>query len=120
MSILDTTTEPIVISRLYRLAVTIHLIVNNFTKQEKYNLGKRIESALSNCIASACLAAQEQKGFKAQPLCVSIAQADLVNLLLRMAHELGLVTTAEYQRLGAALIEITSMLGGWLRSSRQQ
>ncbi|MBP9863908.1 four helix bundle protein [Patescibacteria group bacterium] len=120
MSILDTTTEPIVINKLYQLAVKIHLVVNNFTKQEKYSIGKRIESALLHCIASACLAAQEQKGFKAQPLCASIAQADVTNLLLRMAHELGLITTAEYQRLGTELIEITSMLGGWLRFSRQQ
>ena len=108
------------INRLYRLAVKIHLIVNEFIKQEKYGLGRRIESALSNCIGSACLAAQEQKGFKAQPLCVAIAQADLVNILLRMAHELGLITTVQYQSLGTELVEITSMLGGWLRFSRQQ
>jgi hypothetical protein len=120
MSILDYTTEPTIISRLYHLSFKIHSIVNNFPKQEKYVLGERIESTLIDCISSVCLAAQEQKGFKTRPILAAIAHADVANLLLRMSHELELVTTAQYQNLGTELVEITSMLGGWLRFSRTQ
>src|SRR3990167_9360276 len=100
MTILDSTTELVVIARLYRLLLKTHLIVNNFPKQEKYVLGQRIESTLMDCISCACLAAQEQKGFKARPLLQALAQADLTKILFRMVHELGLMTTPQYQRLG--------------------
>ena len=73
-----------------------------------------------DCISSTCLAAQEQKGFKARPLLQALAHADLAKILFRLAYESGIITIQQYQRLGAELVEITSMLGGWLRFARTQ
>lgn len=117
---MDSTIEPNVIVRLYSLAVKTHKAVANFPKHEKYCLGKNLETALADCIASACLAAEEQKGFKTKPLLFAVSRAELAKLLLRMAHELQLITISQYQQIGSELVEITAMLGGWLRHSRTQ
>lgn len=118
MSIQQSTIEPTIISRLYTLTLLIHKTLREFPKPERYSLGERIETALMNCITSACLTSEEQKEFKTRHVLPALAHAELAKILIRMAQELDLITLARYQHIGNELIEISSMLGGWLRYAR--
>jgi hypothetical protein len=120
MSILNSTIEPDVVSKLYKILLRTHRAVSHLPKLERYTLGEKLESALMDCLREVCLAAQEQKGFKTRPLLQALAHADLAKILLRMTHELEIISLAQYQLLGTELVEITSMLGGWLRFARTQ
>lgn len=90
--------------------------VERFSRVYKFTLGDRLQAtALDLCLAlveASHASSGERALFRASRL------LDQLRILLRLAHDVGELTTRQLAFVSALNGELGKMLGGWLKASR--
>ena len=85
----------------------------HFPKQNRYNLGSKIDDVFLVAIEFCFLASYANKDTKMIHLERCISRIDLLKLLLQMAWEIRALDTQKYIILSEQLQEVGRMFGGW-------
>lgn len=88
--------------------------LDKFPRARRFTLGERIEGGLLEALELLVEAAYQRN--KEAPLRRANLRLEIVRHLWRLAHELKVTSTRQYEH-GARLIEdLGRQIGGWLRS----
>ncbi len=91
--------------------------LDKFPRARRFTLGERLEGGVLTVLESLVEAAYSRN--KEVPLRQANLRLDVVRHLWRLAHELKVMATRQYEH-GAQLIdELGRQIGGWLRSQPQ-
>lgn len=88
--------------------------LDKFPRVRRFTLGERLETGLLDVLTLLVEAAYTRH--KAQPLTRANHLLEVVRHLWRLAHELQVIATRQYEH-GAKLLDgLGRQIGGWLRS----
>jgi len=102
----------------YEYYKLFHQFIKLFPKSEKYSLGERIEKTILDALELALRAAYATRGERVPLLKELDAKVQLLKTLTRLAHEIRAMDDKKYLALQEKLQEMGKMVGGWLRSTR--
>ena len=90
--------------------------VERFSRRYKFTLGDRLQTtAIDLCLA---LTEASHSGSKDRPLYRANRLLDQLRLLLRLACDVGELTTRQLEFVSAQNEELGRMIGGWLKAAR--
>ena len=101
----------IIYQKLYDTILYIFPILNRFPKNQRFVLAQQIQNTLLNAaqlIVEANL--RRNKNETLFQLDVELSQA---RLLIRLAHDLNLLSHRQYGQMAERLSEVGRLLGGW-------
>ncbi len=103
----------IIYQKLYDTILYIFPILNRFPKNQRFVLAQQIQNALlsaAQLIVEANL--RRNKNETLFQLDVKLCQA---RLLIRLAHDLNLLSHKQYGQMAERLSEVGRLLGGWCK-----
>ena len=101
----------IIYQKLYDLIMYAFPIVNRFPRNQRFVLAQQIENALLDA-AQLIVKANLLRDKRAVLLELDI-QLDMVALLVRIAHDLNLLSHRHYGQMSMRIDELGRLLGGW-------
>jgi len=101
----------IIYQRLYDVILYAFPILNRFPKSQKFVLAQQIQNALLDTV-KLVVRANVQRDKRATLIELDI-QLDMARLLIRVAHDLNLLSHRHYGQMAMRLNEIGRLLGGW-------
>jgi len=105
----------IIYQKMYDYILYAFPIVSRFPKQQRYVLGQRIETGMLE-IAERIV--QANKSRNKRPVLFEIdIRLEKLKLLIRLAKDLGMMSTRQYGLQCERLDEIGRLLGGWLKAA---
>ena len=105
--------------KLYELYKFIHIIIRSFPKFERYTLGESLENNILQAMRHAVSANNETKYNKEKYLLALGTDAELLKILIRLAHDTEFIKKQEdYIKIQSILQEISKMSSGWLKYTR--
>lgn len=105
--------------KVYLLLRNTIPVLNRFPKNQKFVLADRIQSQLSDLLEAYIRAYYVPKPEKRPILAHANVQLEILRHYFRLAFDLGLYSSKQYQQFAEALQEIGRMTGGWLKSLEQ-
>jgi len=107
-----------IIDAAYNLALEINRAVIKFPRHQRPGLGRRMEEAAFELLASLVKARylKASNPDKAAHLVQASQALDTLRLLIRMAKDLTYLPTRRYEELSRTMREVGRMLGGWQKS----
>lgn len=111
--------ELIIIDRMYELTKWFLGHLAKFPRSQRYGLGRQIESRLYSILDGLLRAKYGGKEEKRGELHAASLDLEFLRILVRLADELQLLPHSSYEYAVRELCEIGKMLGGWLRSQKQ-
>jgi hypothetical protein len=107
-------TVPQAVQSCHELLLWVIPQIDKFPRVRRFTLGERIETGLLRVLELLVEAAYSRN--KDESLRQANLQLELVRHLWRLAHELKVMATRQYEH-GAVLIDdLGRQIGGWLRS----
>ena len=106
----------------YKSALSIYRISRKFPKEEMYAMTNQIRRAATSVPlkkAEGYSKRESQAEFK-RFLLMAMGSSDDVQVLLRLAKDLGYITDEEYTKVYATYKEISKMLNGMLRAVKSE
>ena len=103
--------------KLYDFYKNLTPIITTFPKTKRYTLGQRLDNVTLD-ILELLLSVPNTKD-KVETLQQISAKVDLIKVLLRFAKDSRAIQNNRYLELESYLQEIGRMLGGWIRSTKQ-
>ncbi|MBI3290357.1 four helix bundle protein [Candidatus Microgenomates bacterium] len=108
-----------IIARVYDFYKTLYSSLLTFSKAHRYYLGLRLDS-LTIEIFELFIEAGTSKGQqKVIILEQSSIKLDILKIMIRLAKDVRCIDDKKYLDLQIQLQEVGKMLGGWLRSAKQ-
>ncbi len=101
----------IIYQKLYDMIMYAFPIVNRFPRNQRFVLAQQIENALLE--AAKLIVRANLAGDKREFLLELDVQLDMVGLLVRIAHDLNLLSHRHYGQMAMRLDEVGRLLGGW-------
>lgn len=106
-----------IFSKLYDFYNQLTQAINNFPKTKRYTLGQKIDNITLDIFELLFeIPFSKNKISTLQQISIKI---DLLKVLLRSAKDNQSITDKRYLELQTVLQEIGKMLGGWMRSTKQ-
>jgi len=102
------------VTHAYDLALWLLQRVADFPRAHRFTLGERIEDATLEALELLVEASYTRD--KAALLTAANRRLDRLRYLVRMAKDLRMMTTKQYEFAVRGMLEIGSEIGGWLRS----
>jgi len=112
--------EVLIFNNLYDFVCLWHKQTKKFPKSDRYTLGEKISSQLLDALILIHQARFEKKFKKIETLEKASVSFDSVKILIRMTHTLEIIEQKSYIKLENDLQNIGRMLGGWIRSLKNQ
>ena len=106
--------------KVYLLLRSSIPVLNRFPRNQKFTLGDRIQNQLSDLLELYVQAFYAPKSEKYSLLLKANIQLEIIRYYFRLAYDLGLYASTQYQYFAEALHEIGSMTGGWIKSIENQ
>ena len=88
--------------------------IDKFPRSRRFTLGERLETGLLDVLELLVDAAYSRN--KETPLKRANLRLEMVRHLWRLAHELKVMTTRQYEHGAKLLDDLGRQIGGWLRS----
>jgi len=106
--------------KIFQMTKYLHLIVKNFPKEYKYDLGKEIQNLAWKCLDD-FLEANSSPNADKFPKIVNLSNSfDEFKTRIRMGRDLNLITEKQFIHLQSSHIQgIGEMIGGWLEWSKR-
>ena len=104
-----------ILTKLHDLLLYVVPVLAKFPRDHKFTLGDRILARLLD-VQECCVLAYYGRD-KEGPLTEANLQLEMVRHLVRLAHDLKLVSHHQYEVLADKMEEVGRMVGGWLRAS---
>ena len=98
-------------------AILLWLIphLDKFPRQRRFTVGERLETGMLAVLEQLVSAAYSRN--KDEPLRAANLRLEVVRHLWRLAHELRLISTRQYEHGAGLLLNLGRQLGGWRRSA---
>ena len=107
-----------IFTRLYDFYKNLTPAITVFPKTKRYTLGQKLDNTTLEIFELLFFVPQaENKTVTLQKISVKL---DLLKMLLRLSKDSQAIANKNYLELQAILQEIGRMLGGWIRSTKQQ
>ncbi len=90
-----------------------------FPKKDRYSLGGKLETNTLLILESIIFASQTKGEKKISVLEDASVKLDILKILIRLGKDIQVLDNKKYLELQTLLQEIGKMLGGWLRSAKQ-
>ena len=105
----------IIFQKVYEMNLWLFPLISKFPKNQRFVLGQQMETLALRVMMGIMRAnATREKLSHLQTLSVDL---DMLRVLMRLAHDLKMITTRQYSFGSEYLSEIGRLLGGWLKSS---
>ena len=111
------TTDIPIFTKLYEFYNKITQVITSFPKTKRYTLGQKLDNVTIEILE--LLFSVPNSSNKTVTLQQISVKLDLLKILLRLAKDSQAITDKKYLELQVILQEIGKMLGGWLRSTKQ-
>jgi hypothetical protein len=99
------------------MAAYAYITLRHMPKSERYTMGAEVRQSLWHGLK---LISRANYVRNKMPLLYEIdMEIKSLLALIRVGHTIGVVPTKKYKELGARLVEIGKMLGGWIKSQKQ-
>lgn len=105
------------IKKVYR---TLYLLGNRLPKREKLGIHKEIENILLEILKDSIEAALISRDKKSSVLQQMRRNTEVVKHLVRLEHEMKIITEKEYTNVVRGLEDVSMMANGWLKSITQK
>ena len=105
-----------IFKKAYDLYKLFHDSLKNFPKQERYSLGQKCESVITELLEYIFHAGQARKQDKIPFLERASVALNLLRVYLRLAKDVRALDVKNYVALQLIVDEIGRMIGGWQRS----
>ena len=116
----ETYVEPIVFHKVSQLYLAAHERVLKFPKPTRYSLGARIENTILELIETLYLAQSKQGASRLLILNKADITLKMLTSHLRLAYKTESINDAGFASLSEKVLEIGSMVGGWLKETKAQ
>ncbi len=103
--------------KLYDFYKNLTMTVNIFPKTKRYTLGQRLDNITLDILE--LLFSVPSSTDKVKTLQQISIKVDLLKVLLRLAKDSQTIQNNKYLELESILQEIGRMLGGWIKSTKQ-
>lgn len=111
-----TTNQESIIQKVYDLLKHTIPVLNRFPRNQKFTLADRIQQRLTDLLELYIRAYFAHRREKSQKLKQANVELEILRHYFRLAHDLGLYPSSQYQRFAESLHEIGRMTGGWIKS----
>jgi hypothetical protein len=102
---------------LYRMFYGYRAAIN---KQDRYTIWQKCEGIILEIIENTLLASQKFKAEKLSVLEETSVKLNFLRVFLRLMKDVKTIDLKKYVVLEASVDEIGRMLGGWIKSSKEQ
>jgi hypothetical protein len=109
-----------IFARLYDFYKDFYQALLNFPKRDRYTLGQKIDNLTLNLFTTTITAGSRHGPEKLPPLEEASTKLDLLKILLRLAKDIKALDNKKYLQFQQRLQEIGKMLGGWIRSIKNE
>jgi hypothetical protein len=99
---------------------TLYLLGNRLPKREKLGIHKEIENILLEILKDSIEAALISRDKKSSVLQQMRRNTEVVKHLVRLEHEMKIITEKEYTNVVRGLEDVSMMANGWLKSITQK
>lgn len=106
--------------KTYDLYGKIYNTCKKLPKQDRYNLGAKIEDCILTAFENIISAENLNGAEKLQYLRSAHTKIEILKVHIRLANDQKIITTKDYLTLEEGLQEIGKMLGGWIRYVKNQ
>lgn len=104
-----------IFTKLYDFYKNLSQILTTFPKSKRYTLGQKIDQTTLDIFEFVFKINTYTKDRRLETLQTISSKADLLKVLIRLAHDDKDLNTKNYLILQERLQEIGKMIGGWLR-----
>ncbi len=101
----------IIYQKLYDAILYVFPILNKFPKNQRFVLAQQIQNTLLNAVQ--LIAEANLQRDKRKTLFQLDVELDKARLLIRLAHDLNLLSHKQYGQMAEKLSEVGRLLGGW-------
>src|SRR3989339_1779556 len=108
--------KPQVLTRIYDFLLYLIQQVSKFPKNQRYNLGERIENLALDVFEGIVEALYRKE--KTQTLQRANLSLEKIRILLRLSKDLELINLHRYEVMTKMLHEIGIELGGWIKQQK--
>lgn len=108
----------IIYQKMYDLLIYAFPILNRFPKNQRFVLAQQIENAMLAIIQLIAKANMERD--KRETLREVDIQLSMAKLLIRISHDLNLLSHRHYGQISMRLNEVGRLLGGWRKQQAAQ
>ena len=109
-----------IFKKTYEMYKTFYSFRNVIPKQARYTLWQRCENLVLDILEGILRASQLPKNKKTPVLEETSFKLNFLRIFLRLSKEVKMLDNKKYILLQESIDEIGRMLGGWLRSIRQE
>jgi len=109
-----------IFKKTYDLYKTFYGYRNSITKQDRHSIWQRCENIILDILEGILLASQTYKSEKVPILEKVSLKLNFLRVFLRLMKEVRVIDNKKYVSLEEPVDEIGRMLGGWIKSSRDQ
>lgn len=104
-----------IFKKVYDLYKEFYFCIGNFPRKDKYSLGQKCESIISEIMECVLEASQLPKSEKSPYLEKASVKLNLLRMYTRLAKEIRALDINKYILIEEMINEIGKMLGGWKR-----
>jgi four helix bundle protein len=108
-----------IFQKLYDFYQLLYQYIKLFPKQDRYSLGVKLEHTALEILEYIFFASNLRDKEKVEALQKADVQLDLLKVFIRLAKDVKALDIKKYLELEKQLQEIGKMLGGWLKSAKQ-
>ena len=101
----------------YDFLIRILHVITHFPKEYKYTLGERIQNTAIEMVIS--IYRVNTLKYKSQNLKILLNQVQMMYLLLRISHDIKILSTEKYASLVQTVDDISRQSHGWLKSTEK-
>jgi hypothetical protein len=109
-----------IFKKAYDLYKTFYGYRNSITKQDRYTIWQRCENIILDILEGILLASQTYKSEKLPILEKVSVKLNFLRVFLRLMKEVKTIDNKKYATLEECIDEIGRMLGGWIKSTKEQ
>lgn len=109
-----------IFKKSYDLYKTFYGYRTDVSKQDRYTIWQRSENTILDVLESILLASQSSKAEKLPFLESASVKLNLLRVLIRLTKDVKAIDNKRYVALETNIDEIGRMLGGWIRSTKEQ
>lgn len=109
-----------IFKKTYDLYKDFYSFRNSVPKQDRFNIWQRCENIILEVLENVMYASQLPKAEKLPVLQKASLKLNFLRVFLRLCKETKVLDAKKYIHLEESVDEIGRMLGGWIKSSREQ
>jgi hypothetical protein len=113
----EITSDIPIFTKSYEFYKKLSFIIPSFPKTKRYTLGQKLDNISLDIIE--LLFSIPTSANKISILQIMSVKIDLLKVLLRLSKDTQTLNNKEYLELQTILAEIGKMLGGWIKSTKQ-